>query len=185
MSDILIVYGSAYGQTAKIVRRIAAVLTQEEHAVTVWKGDELPDGPTLDRFDGFVVAGSVLRERHQPYLRDFVRRHVELLNRTPSAFVSVCGARAGESIDGKRTARKYVEAFLTSTGWHPQLARSFAGALNYRDYSLLVRWMMKLISKRVGRPTDTSRNYEFTDWDAVDRFAVELAVGFRELAPVG
>jgi menaquinone-dependent protoporphyrinogen oxidase len=33
---------------------------------------------------------------------------------------------------------------------------------------------MKRISKKRGLPTDTSRDYEFTDWAAVDRFAGEL-----------
>jgi hypothetical protein len=32
-----------------------------------------------------------------------------------------------------------------------------------------------MISRRTGRPTDTSRDYEFTDWDVVDGFARDLA----------
>lgn len=184
MSKILIVYGSTFGQTAKIVRHIADLLEREGHAVTVRNADDLPATWSPDAFDGFVVAASVLGGRHQRDVRDFVQRQVTTMNNAPSAFVSVCGALAGTSIDGKREARKYVDAFLGETGWHPQLARSFAGALKYRDYSLPIRWMMKFISWRTGRPTDTSRNYEFTDWERVDRFARELAVGFRELAPV-
>jgi hypothetical protein len=31
------------------------------------------------------------------------------------------------------------------------------------------------MSKRRGGPTDTSRDHEFTDWKAVDRFAERLA----------
>jgi menaquinone-dependent protoporphyrinogen IX oxidase len=40
---------------------------------------------------------------------------------------------------------------------------------------------MKRISAHSGGPTDTSGEYEFTDWDAVDHFATELAHGL----PVG
>lgn len=36
---------------------------------------------------------------------------------------------------------------------------------------------MRAISRSQGGPTDTSREYEFTDWDAVDRFGQALADG--------
>jgi menaquinone-dependent protoporphyrinogen oxidase len=31
--------------------------------------------------------------------------------------------------------------------------------------------MIKMISRRTGGPTDTSRDYDFTDWSAVAEFA--------------
>jgi menaquinone-dependent protoporphyrinogen IX oxidase len=34
--------------------------------------------------------------------------------------------------------------------------------------------VLKLISRRKGLPTDTSRDWDFTEWDEVDRFAGEL-----------
>ena len=33
---------------------------------------------------------------------------------------------------------------------------------------------MRLIAKREGAATDTSRDYEYTDWAALDRFVNEL-----------
>jgi menaquinone-dependent protoporphyrinogen oxidase len=35
---------------------------------------------------------------------------------------------------------------------------------------------MRFIAKRAGATTDTSRDHEYTDWQALDRFADELAV---------
>ena len=49
-----------------------------------------------------------------------------------------------------------------------------AGALPYTRYNFLVRFVMRRISKAEGGDTDTSRDYEYTDWAAVDRFAVEF-----------
>jgi menaquinone-dependent protoporphyrinogen oxidase len=34
---------------------------------------------------------------------------------------------------------------------------------------------MRRISRKEGGDTDTSRDYEYTDWAAVDRFAAEFA----------
>jgi len=39
---------------------------------------------------------------------------------------------------------------------------------------------MRMISRQEGGPTDTSREFEFTDWDHVDRFAAELADALAE-----
>jgi menaquinone-dependent protoporphyrinogen oxidase len=182
MSTILIVYGTAHGQTERVARRIGSALTESGHAVTILKGDRLAPNLTLGAYDGFVVAGSVRVGRYQPYLGAFVRDHVTRLNAAPSAFVSVCGA-AGGGPDGLKVAGGYIEKFLQQTGWSPWLTRSFAGELAYTRYNPATRWIMKMISRRNGGPTDTSRDYDFTDWAAVDRFGHELASMFAASAP--
>ena len=182
MSSILIVYGTAHGQTERVARRIGRALTESGHAVTSLKGDRLPPDLTLGAYDGFVIAGSVQVGRYQPYLGRFVRDHVTRLNAAPSAFVSVCGA-AGGGLDGLKAAQGYVDKFLYQTGWFPWIVRSFAGELAYTRYNPVTRWIMKMISRRTGGPTDTSRDYSFTDWAAVDRFGRELASVFAARVP--
>jgi menaquinone-dependent protoporphyrinogen oxidase len=51
-----------------------------------------------------------------------------------------------------------------------------AGALVYSKYSFFTKLIMKTISRRAGGPTDTSRDYEFTDWVALDRFVLDRVV---------
>ena len=34
---------------------------------------------------------------------------------------------------------------------------------------------MRLMMRRGGHPTDTSQDYDYTDWDAVERFGREFA----------
>ncbi len=172
MADILVVYGTSHGQTEKIVRRMADRLSTEGHRVTVRKGDS---HPSPAGFDAYLVAGSVQFGRHQRYLEEFVRRNLGPLSSGPTAFVSVCGAMAGSWSRGPEEAAKYVASFLSRTGWRPRLTRSFAGGLPYTRYGLLTRWMMRAISRVTGRPTDTSRDWDLTDWVEVDRFARELA----------
>jgi menaquinone-dependent protoporphyrinogen oxidase len=175
MARILILYGTAYGQTELIAQKIARVLREAEHEVNLVRGDRSRRGPTLEGYDGVVVASSVLFGRHHRYVERFVREQVARLNAVPSAFVSVCGAMAGPAPDAERVAREYRERFLSATGWHPAIARSFAGGLAYTRYRPWIRWVMKRISRRTGLPTDTSRDYEFTDWQAVGQFARQFA----------
>jgi len=42
---------------------------------------------------------------------------------------------------------------------------------------------MRRIAKKAGAATDTSRDYEYTDWIGLDRFADELADELSSSAP--
>jgi menaquinone-dependent protoporphyrinogen oxidase len=171
MAKILVVYGTAYGQTQRIARRIVDQLTVHGHGVCLYKGDDLPSNLVVDDYDAFVIAASIIRGRHQRYIRDFVRRHTVRLNAVPSAFVSVSGSAQGMPAQ----AREYIDAFLDQTGWRPRFAASFAGSMAYTQYGPILRWITKMVSRRRGGPTDTTRDHEMTDWAAVDRFAERVA----------
>lgn len=175
MRRILILYGTTDGQTGKIAEQIAAELRRGPRVVTLARADEMIGDPHLEQFDGVLVAGSVRFGRHQRYLEEFVRRHAADLAGLPAAFVSVCGALAGNWPDGTKEAAKYRDDFFRHTGWRPALAWSVAGAVKYTKYSWPTRLVMKRISRLTARPTDTSRDWEFTDWEAVTRIAREFA----------
>jgi menaquinone-dependent protoporphyrinogen oxidase len=180
VKQILAVYGTAYGQTEKIVRRIADVAARRGVRMPVVRADDLPREMSLDPYDGYLVAGSVIRGRHQRSVQRFVRRNARRLAATPSAFISVSGAAMGISADDRAEVRRYVDEFVRKTGWRPPLVATFAGALPYTRYNFVLRWVMQRIARKRGQPTDTTRDYEFTDWEAVDRFAADLS---RTVAP--
>jgi menaquinone-dependent protoporphyrinogen oxidase len=181
MANILAVYGTSYGQTERIVLEIARVLVDMGHTVTTTKGGARPAG-SFDGVDGVLVASSVLYGRHHPRIRDFVRRHARELNLRPTALVSVSGSASGGP-EGRAEAQQYVDRLLEESGWSPQIVELVAGAIAYTRYDPLTRWIIKLVSKRKGGPTDTSRDHELTDWEAVDRFARRFAEMVSERAP--
>lgn len=54
----------------------------------------------------------------------------------------------------------------------------FAGALLYTHYGFLKRHMMKRITSSKGSAdTDLSRDYVYTEWDGVRRFAEDFLAG--------
>lgn len=164
------------------MRRIADRWTALGHTVTLHRGDALPGGLDLDRFDAVLIAASIIVGKHQPYIREFVQRHAARLNAVPSVFVSVSGA-AGSTLPEKRAeAAQHLAEFLSQTAWRPTLSATFAGALAYTRYGWLLRWILKRIVAQSGGPTDTSRDHDLTDWAAVDRFAEES--GSQLLQPV-
>ena len=74
-------------------------------------------------------------------------------------------------IEHEAIARKKVSELLDDAGFDPKAVGLFAGALQYTKYGWITRRVMKSISAKEGRDTDTTRDFEYTDWDAVDEFA--------------
>jgi menaquinone-dependent protoporphyrinogen oxidase len=172
---ILIVYGTGHGQTAKIAMRIAGLLTTSGTEVACTDVRALPRGLALGDFDVVVIGSSVEYGRHQRRVERFIAAHVGELNAMPSAFFSVSGAAGGGDAGAQARARGYVDDLLRETGWRPRFAETIGGAMAYTKYNPLLRWITKRASAKVGGPTDTSRDYEFTDWTQVQRFAEAVA----------
>jgi menaquinone-dependent protoporphyrinogen oxidase len=67
-----------------------------------------------------------------------------------------------------------IDQFLGETGWRPPKIRAIAGALLYTKYNFILRFVMKHIAAAGGGDTDTSRNYDYTNWAELDRFVQEF-----------
>lgn len=171
MSNMLIVYGTAEGQTAKISQHIACVLNEEGHTVQMLEGHELPKDFALKDFDGVLVGASVHSGKHDKRIVDFVKTNLDTLEDIPSAFFSVSLTASGTSEEDKAIVEDLLEQFSERTGWHPEKMGVFAGALLYTKHNPVIRFILKRITKKHGGDSDTSRDYEYTDWEGVIEFA--------------
>jgi menaquinone-dependent protoporphyrinogen oxidase len=55
---------------------------------------------------------------------------------------------------------------------HPDMTATIAGALKYSRYGFFKKRIMRnIVKKSGGKELDMSRDYEYTDWQQVDRFA--------------
>jgi menaquinone-dependent protoporphyrinogen oxidase len=100
----------------------------------------------------------------------WVLHNAATLNRKPTAFVSVCLGVLQHDPAVDRELQTIVDKFLRSTSWRPREIKLVAGALKYTRYNFLKRWAMKRIVLKAGGDTDTSRDYEYTDWSDLQRF---------------
>jgi menaquinone-dependent protoporphyrinogen oxidase len=170
MPDVLLVYGSTHGHTVKLAARKAQVL--EDRGVAAHVHDTRTGSPPPPSgYDAVIVGASVHGGHHQAEVLHWVKRHRARLNGMPSAFFSVSLTAADNTEESRRATREYIDDFLDDTGWIPRTTASFAGALQYREYDFVTRLVMRVLMRRAGHTTDVWRDHEYTDWDAVERFA--------------
>lgn len=171
MASILIGYATGEGQTAKVADRLAETLQGEGHDLDIVDLSTDTTDIEVGAFDAIVVGASIHVGQHQPVVSAFVERNRAVLDDRPTGFFQVSLSAATDDPERRAEAAGYIEAFLEETDWHPDVIGSFGGALRYSEYGFLKRAMMKRIAAGATGDTDTSRDYEYTDWDEVAAFA--------------
>lgn len=172
MVSVLVTYGTTEGHTAKIAEVIADVLRGLGHEVDIVDIQDLA-GMLPESYDAVVIGASIHMGKHDKHVTEFARNNRETLQRLPSAFFSVSLAAHGDMEE----AEGYVEHFEDQTGWRPDQIALFGGALLYTHYGFLKRRIMRRIAadKPGQLGVDTSRDYIYTEWDAVRAFADAFA----------
>ena len=169
MAKILVLYGTTDGHTAKVAATVAEELRTAGASVDVVEAGT--NEPAPEDYAGVIVAASVHVGGYQRSVRQWVRRHAETLRRKPSAFLSVSlGVLQGDP-QVQREVEAIVTRFLRATQWDPAMVQNVAGAVLFTRYNLIKRWIMKRIVAKAGGATDTSRDYEYTNWSDLRAFA--------------
>jgi menaquinone-dependent protoporphyrinogen oxidase len=163
---------------------VAADLRQRGFHVEIENLSEQPETIRPADYAAAILAASVHTGTHEPEMIRFVKQHRAELESMPTAFLSVtlseAGAERPDATPEEHTrfvadVEMMMDRFFRETGWHPKRVKPVAGALLYTKYNFLIRFVMRRIARKAGAATDTSRDYEYTDWVALDRFVNEVA----------
>lgn len=184
LRQILILYGTSYGQTAKIALRMRDVLTARGYRAVTLDAEDLPHGLDMSHYDGVILGSSVVATGHQRSVTRFIREHVASFASMPTAFFSVSASAGSSDEAGRADAHRVLHDYLARLDWQPDLSATVAGAVLYTRYNPILRWFMKRAAAAHGGSTDTSRDHEYTDWDQVERFASAFADRLDELKPM-
>lgn len=172
----VVIYSTCEGQTQRIAQRIAETMTgngvpSDTFDVTRHDVSEL----AVESYQAVVLGSSLHCGEHDPRIAWCMRQHAEWLRRVPTAFFSISLGIISSNCRDRKKAEWLAGEFLRQNGFNPSRRACFAGALRYSKYGWLKKQMMHSIAERSGSPTQTDRDYEYTDWDAVRVFASEFA----------
>jgi menaquinone-dependent protoporphyrinogen oxidase len=173
MSRILIAYSTVDGHTLKICSRLKQSLERIGHAAMLVEiGQEISVDPAS--FDQIVVGASIRYGKYRPAVYTFIEAHRGALEQKPSAFFSVNVVARKRGKDTPES-NPYIKAFRRKTTWVPGEVAVFAGKLDYPRYGFLDRQVIRFIMWLTDGPTDPGTCIEFTDWQAVERFAQRVS----------
>ena len=183
MNSYLLIYATREGHTERIAEHLRETMEKRGISAHLVDAAHLPDNFRLADYQGAIVAASVQQQHHEREMTQFVRAYRAQLEAMPTVFISVSLSEAGAE-DSKNSAeqrakaaadvQRMIDEFLAETQWHPSKIKAVAGALLYTKYNFFIRFIMKQIAKHEGGDTDTSRDYEYTDWSSLDLLVDEL-----------
>lgn len=176
---VLVLYASTHGHTRKIAERIGTQLDAHGLTANVRDVREYGDAADLAKYDGVIAGASVHGGHHQSEMLAWLGRRHAGLSAMPSAFFSVSLTAADDTDEARRTVRDLVDDVLDATGWTPRLTAAFAGALQFEEYNLPTRVLMRLIARRHDPHVDVHQDTDYTDWAAVDAFAASFAAALQ------
>ena len=184
MPRVLILYGTTDGHTRKIAAGLAAAVREAGCDAEVVEAAAARN-VTPSLYDGVIVAASIHISNFQRPVKRWVRVNGAALNAMPSAFVAVCLGILEERPEAVRAVYAIMQRFLDAAGWRPKRIQAVAGALPYTRYGPIKRWLMKRKVATISSDIDTSRDYEYTDWEALRSFGHQFAAlpGVRPEVP--
>jgi menaquinone-dependent protoporphyrinogen oxidase len=185
VKSVLVAYGTTEGSIRRVAEFIANAL--KVRGVEIDLLDSATERAALVEpvYAAAIVCGSLHRHGYQASLPRFVKEKKAWLAGLPAAFVAVSMTAALKDDRSRDQLRMIAKAFFRKTGWMPAITEHVAGALRYSQYAYCKRPIMKLIVKQRGRKTDTSRDHEYTDWEALTRFVESVLAAIplqREVA---
>ncbi len=167
----LIVYSSTDGQTKKICEVIKEnLLNKNQHKlISIEHISEI----NIEDYERIILGASIRYGKHNSKVINFVKQNIRILEKKKNVFFSVNVVARKEGKD-KPDTNPYVQKFIKKTKWKPKKLGVFAGKVDYPNYNFFNRQIIKLIMFITKGPTDTSKTYEFTNWNKVKNFAVEI-----------
>jgi menaquinone-dependent protoporphyrinogen oxidase len=166
---VLVAYETAHGSTAETAERIAQVLRDRGAEVDVMRCRKVG---SLEGYDAFVVGSPIWAGKWLKPARRFVVRHEGTLSSRPTAYFCASGAASRE--EGRADVERQIFPKLRNyaEGVEPVAIGNFAGVINFPAYGLLLRLVMRAISKSQGAAT--SGYHDMRDWEQIEAWASEV-----------
>jgi len=163
----IFIYSSSNGQSLKICK----ALNKNKESLII--DMDMLNTTKLDNFDQIVIGASVKYGDHNKKVYEFVKKNRVLLEKKKTVFFSV-NATARKSEKNTPKTNPYIIKFLKKTNWTPDHIGVFAGMIDFPNYNFIEKYIIKLIMWITNGPTDTSKTFEFTNWEDVKKFSEEI-----------
>jgi menaquinone-dependent protoporphyrinogen oxidase len=167
--NVLIFYSTIEGHTRNIAKAIARVAEESGHMVFLADAAQ-PGLADPAGYDAALLCAPIHMGKYPAPFVHFIEQWKASLTSVPTALVTVSLAILSKNENERKEAENFPRELEELTGWRADREHNAAGALKYLEYDFMRRWAMRYISGKEGGPTDTSKDYEMTDWAALEKF---------------
>ncbi|MEM8650692.1 MAG: flavodoxin domain-containing protein [Pseudomonadota bacterium] len=168
--QILVLYSTSEGHTAKIANRFAEVFENLGHQVFLTATSD-PGYCDPGTFDAAVLCAPIHMGQYPSDFVQYISDWKSALSGVPTALVTSSLFIVCSEEDAQMKAKGYPDELSARTGWKPDCVYNVAGSLNYPQYDFFKLWMMKWAAKSEEWPTDTDSEHIFTDWNELSAYA--------------
>lgn len=171
---VLVAYGTKYGSTAQVAEEVARVLRENGAAVDVRDLRRKGSGD-IGTYDLVVAGSSIQVGSWTKEAQSFLEENKAKLAGTNVALFACCGDVVFQRSPIVECRRKYLEDVAAKYDIKPASMALFGGVLDFSKYNFLVKAILNGAKKDFERKgVDTSRPYDFRDWDEIRSWASSL-----------
>jgi len=166
----LLIYATTHGHTARIADHLAEALRGHGVAVDLRDVKQIGDADA-GVYDAVVAGASLHAGHHQRAMVNWVKANRDKLAERTTLFISVSLTAADDTPEARETTQRSMDDFEEETGWKPTRSEAVAGALQYLEYDVFTRVLMRLkmrhggdIRQTLRRTTNTPTGRRSSGW---------------------
>lgn len=179
---VLITFGSRYGCTKEISRKIGQFLDKKENLIVNIVDLRQKNGykpVTLAEYDGIIVGSGIRIGRWTKQAKVFLKKYKEELkdsSRILGIFVS-CGY-AADTKHYPVAKKMFLEQVFRKMELQPAIYEAFGGIFDFSTSSnvgFIDKKILKLGASDLDLPIDYKAKNNYLDWNRIEQFSEEFA----------
>jgi menaquinone-dependent protoporphyrinogen oxidase len=178
--NVLVIYGSRWGGTIEVAKKIGQTLTQEGFTVEVINAIKNPKN--LEPYDLFIIGSGMRADKWTKETLVFIEKNVTLLqNKKTALFVSCQMADRVEPEIREKAKKQYLQDTAERYALKPIACGFFGGFLDFsQSHGLIVDVMVRVNRKSLRKNgLDTTKVHDTRDWVTIEKWAREIALKSR------
>jgi menaquinone-dependent protoporphyrinogen oxidase len=178
--NVLVIYGSRWGGTVEVAKKIGQTLMHEGCTVEVINAKKNPK--ELDSYDLFVIGSGMRADKWTKETLGFIEKNSSLLQNKRTALFVSCQMADRQELEIREKAKKqYLQDTAERYALKPIAYGFFGGFLDFSQSHGLIVDVMVRVNRRSLRKNglDTTKVHDTRDWNCIEAWAREIAIKSR------
>jgi menaquinone-dependent protoporphyrinogen oxidase len=174
---VLVIYGSRWGSTAEVAKKIGLTLTQEGCIVEVINAKKNPK--KLEPYDLIIIGSGMRADKWTKETLVFLEKNAKFLqNRKTALFVSCQMADREEPEIRDKAKKQYLQDTAERYALKPIAYGFFGGFIDFsQSHGLIVDVMVRVNRKSLRKNgLDTTKIHDTRDWNTIETWAREIGI---------